>query len=150
MNNIIPVVKTHPDAIIPERKTLGSVGYDLYSIDDKYLSPGERKWINTGISLALPFGYYGKIEARSSHAEMGLDLGAGVIDSDYRGEIRVLLINNIIPSHTQNSIFRIKKGMRIAQLIILKYETVVFEEAKIGELSKTERGDKGFGSTGLY
>lgn len=143
----IGLVKSSKDAIIPDRKTGSSAGFDLYSSEECILLPGCRRLINTNIQLSIPPGYYGEIKSRSSLAMEGIDVGAGVIDSDYRGDIKVLLINHRPDGafDLDNNLY-IKKGMRIAQLLILKHYVPVFKETK--ELNKTERGDKGFGSTG--
>ncbi len=146
-SNKIPVliVKNHQDAIIPERKTLGSAGYDLYSVEEEtIINAGHIKWFNIGLSFSIPVGYYGKIEERSSLSENYIGIKAGIIDSDYRGPVKVLLSNN---HHDINTACIIHKGERIAQLIILKCENCLFE-VKTGELDKTARGSNGFGSTG--
>lgn len=145
---VIPVVRNNNNAQIPVRKTLGCAGYDLFAVEDTVIFPQYRQLIDTSISISIPPGYYGKIEARSSFALDYIDVGAGVIDSDYRGTIKVLLINNRIPG--LNSHLQIKTGMRIAQLIIMKHETPLFEDAEVGKLDETDRDVKGFGSTGKY
>jgi dUTP pyrophosphatase len=129
------------DAKIPERKTLGSAGYDLFSNEDCILLPLYRQWVSTGISISLPQGLFGRILPRSSMSSLYIDTCAGVIDDDYRGEIKVLLMN----SHPNNS-YEIKKGMRICQLVIEKYYQIKFVSTNL--LDDTIRGDQGFGSTG--
>lgn len=129
------------DAIFPERKTLGSAGYDLFANKDFILLPFHREWISTGISISLPQGLFGRILPRSSVSSLYVDTCAGVIDEDYRGEIKVLLSN----SHPKDS-YEIKKGMRICQLVIEKYYQIKF--VSTNELDDTIRGDQGFGSTG--
>lgn len=127
------------DAHIPMRKTCGAAGYDMVSCEDVVLPPMGRKLIGTGVIAGIPSGYFGKIEARSSMAVKGIDVGAGVIDSDYRGEIKILLINST------NDDFDIKKGERIAQMIIMPHgdDKMVVVDGLIA----TERADGGFGST---
>ena len=125
----------------PERQTEYSAGYDIYADEANIISQGYRKLISTGFKISIPEGYYGRVAPRSSLAcKQNVDVGAGVIDSDYRGEVKVLLINN---GHTN---FIIEKGDRIAQLII---EKIITPEIKIvEELKNTSRGENGFGSTG--
>ena len=126
---------------LPQYAHKGEAGADLYSADTKVISPRTRELVATGVSLELPDGYAGLIWPRSGPAvKLGLDCGAGVVDSHYRGEIKVLLFN-----HSDNEI-RIQSGDRIAQLIIQKVETVKFIASK--QLSETERNTAGFGSTG--
>ena len=126
---------------LPQYAHKGDAGADLKSTETKVISPRTRELVATGVSLELPDGYAGLIWPRSGPAfKLGLDCGAGVIDSHYRGEIKVLLFN-----HSDNEI-RIQSGDRIAQLIIQKVETVKFIASK--QLSETERNTAGFGSTG--
>ena len=126
---------------LPQYAHKGDAGADLKSAETKVISPRTRELIATEVSLELPDGYAGLIWPRSGPAvKLGLDCGAGVVDSHYRGEIKVLLFN-----HSDNEI-RIQSGDRIAQLIIQKVETVKFIASK--QLSETERNTAGFGSTG--
>ena len=144
----MPIVKVkykllHPDAMPPIFQTLGSVGADLYSIDTTTILGGCTKLIHTGIALEIPYGYEGQIRPRSGNA---LNHGytvlntPGTIDSDYRGEIGVLIFNS------GRDYVQIKKGDRIAQLVIKKVPMVIFEEVE--ELNDSNRGRNGFGSTG--
>lgn len=131
---------------LPTYKTSGSSGIDLQAhIDSSVeLNPLDRVIIPTGIFMSIPQGYEGQIRGRSGLAlNHGISLanGVGTIDSDYRGEIKVILIN------ISNEKYTINKGDRIAQLILCKYETIEFEEVEI--LSATKRGYGGFGHTGL-
>ncbi|MEO0293119.1 MAG: dUTP diphosphatase [candidate division WOR-3 bacterium] len=129
---------------LPEYQTEGSSGLDLYASEDCILPPGEFRTIPTGIALEIPSGYEGEIRARSGLASkfgIGILNSPGTIDSDYRGEVKVILFN------FGKKDFKIKKGDRIAQLIISKVEKVKLKEVK--ELSQTKRDDKGFGSTDL-
>lgn len=134
---------THKNAKTPIRGTKQSAGLDLFSITDISIPPSSKELINTGISIEIPTGYYGRIAPRSSMAwKKHSDVGAGVIDSDYRGDIGVVLFN----LSTTNSI-EINAGDKIAQLII---EKAYFPEIIVsGALAQTERGDGGFGSTGV-
>ena len=134
-------IKLDPEALLPVRQTEGSVGYDLHSIIDTEIPPRSRKLISTGIKIKIPVGTYGRIAPRSSLAcKKFIDVGAGVIDNDYRGEIKVLLINN------KDDIFEVRKNDRIAQLIFEKCITPKLEV--VNELDETERNEGGFGSTG--
>jgi len=136
----------HENAKVPLRANPEDAGADLFSVEDCSIGPGERKIIPTGISVKLPEvvgsgGYYGRIAPRSGlAAKNGIDVLAGVIDSTYTGEIKVVLLN------TGDKVFEIKSGDRIAQLIIEKHYNFNFEV--VSELPKTERGSGGFGSTG--
>ena len=130
------------DAIVPTRGSDGAVGYDLYSSEDVVV-PCQvgRALVGTGITVVLPPGVYGRVAPRSGLAvKHCIDVGAGVIDPDYTGEIKVILFN-----HGEND-FEIKKGDRIAQLVLERCETPPVEEINIVE--DTERGSGGFGSTG--
>ncbi|MBE6081703.1 MAG: dUTP diphosphatase [Tissierellaceae bacterium] len=130
---------------IPEYKTQNSSGVDLYAnIEGEIVIKSlERKLIPTGIYVEIPEGYEGQIRARSGLAlNHGITLtnGIGTVDSDYRGEIKVLLINLGKENYT------IKRGDRIAQLVLIKYEKILFEE--VDEIEETYRGTGGFGHTG--
>lgn len=131
-------------AMIPYRGSEEAAGYDLYSTDSVDINPGECKLISTGIAMQLPNGYFGAIFPRSGTAvKRGLRLAncVGVIDSDYRGEVKVPLYND------SQEIQTVEQGERIAQLIILPYATVSFEV--VDELTDTIRGNGGFNSTGI-
>jgi dUTP pyrophosphatase len=120
----------------------GAAGYDLYSVEDYKLKGYERKLFDTGIQIDISnTGLYGRIAPRSGLAyKYGIDVLAGVIDSDYRGNIGVILIN------LGREKFEIKKGDRIAQIIFESYNDIMWIEK--GQLSNTERECAGFGSTG--
>ena len=136
-------VKMNDDAIIPTYGTLFSAGADLYSVEEVKIDAGETKIIHTGIILEIPEGYGGFIFARSSLAsKRGLAPAnkVGVIDSDYRGEIMVSLHNH------SKEIQIVEKGERVAQIVFMPYVMANFIQAD--NLSKTERGEGGFGSTG--
>ena len=129
------------DAVLPTRQSHGSVGYDLYSLQDLTIEPGSRNIVSTGICATIPDGCYGRIAPRSGlSVKYGIHVGAGVIDPDYTGELRVNLFNlGAIP-------YEIKKGDRIAQLILEKCMTPVIKE--VNELKKRLRANRGFGATG--
>ena len=124
------------------RQTNQAAGYDIYSAEATQIEPASRKLIKTDIAIAIPEGTYARIAARSGlAAKYSIDVGAGVIDADFRGEVKVLLINN------STKPFEIKKHDRIAQIILEKNITPkVFITEK---LPTTERNDQGFGSTGI-
>jgi dUTP pyrophosphatase len=136
----------HPDAIVPKRAEDGSAGYDLTSVENEYIGPGERKMIDTGIILECPSDCYARIAPRSGNAvKYGLDVLAGVVDSSYRNNIRVVLYNT---DRTKG--VEIQVGERIAQLIFEKIYTPVIEQVDSADkLSSTDRGVAGFGSTGI-
>lgn len=138
----IRVKKLHPDAIVPVFAHPGDAGMDLYSVEDRVLAPGERRSVPTGIAIALPDGYVSLVWDKSgvSH-KFGVKTLGGVLDSGYRGEYLVGLIN------LGQEDFVIKKGQKIAQLLIQKVERP--DIAVVDELDETSRGTGGFGSTGV-
>lgn len=128
-------------AILPTRGSRASAGLDLYSIEAISLEPGQRAIARTGLAVAIPEGFYGRLAPRSGLATMkGLDVLAGVIDADYRGEIGCLLYN------AGDEKIELAENSKICQLIIEKIITpgAVWAE----DLNVTERGHGGFGSTG--
>ncbi|MBR6134091.1 dUTP diphosphatase [Candidatus Saccharibacteria bacterium] len=139
------IIKFYDDAIIPQYQTSGAAGFDFCAhISEPYtLKPGEIKAFGTGVGVEIPKGYELQIRSRSGLAykhQISLLNGIGTIDSDYRGEMSVLLKNH------SNVDFVVEPGMRIAQGVVTKYTHVEWEE--VSELSETERSG-GFGSTGL-
>ena len=136
-------VKRHkPEATLPQRATDGSAGYDLCSAIDCSIEAGGRLAIPTEISIAVPSGHYGRVAPRSGLAmKKGINVGAGVIDADYRGKVGVCLFNH------SNDTFAVKTGDRIAQLILERISTPPV--AEVDALETTERGTGGFGSTGV-
>jgi dUTP pyrophosphatase len=135
--------KLSPDAIIPSKATPGSIGLDLHSISNYVVMPGQRVVVSTGLRAFLPDGVYGRIAPRSGLAvKHGLDVGAGVIDQDYTGELRVVLFN-----HDLVTPFIIKPGYRIAQLILEQALDPVSSEIFDFPNEQQQRG--GFGSTGV-
>lgn len=140
---MIQLVKNTPTAVIPQIATPGSAGADLCSSVDIKLYPGETKLIKTGINISIPLGYAGFVCSRSGLAlksNIFVLNAPGIVDSDYTGDVGVILHN------AGNDIFTINVGDRIAQLLIVKCEHFVFEE--VSELQQTSRGEAGFGSTG--
>ncbi len=141
----IRVKKLHKKAILPTYGSAEAAGADLYACLDEtvVIAPGETAWIPTGLALEVPKGCAGLVYARSSlGAKRGLAPAnkVGVIDSDYRGEIRVVLLNH--SKQTQ----QIEHGERVAQFLITPVLTPAYEE--VYELTDTDRGAGGFGSTG--
>lgn len=141
----IKVKKLNERAVVPTYGSAGSAGGDLYSAEknDVVVAPGETAFIGTGIAVEIPESYVGLVYARSGLAcKKGLAPAnkVGVIDSDYRGEIKVALLNHGKVSQT------IAQGERIAQLVVAPYLSVEYEETD--SLTDTVRGEGGFGSTG--
>jgi len=129
-------------ARMPYRANETDAGADLFATEDMIIQPMQRKLVSTGIALQIPKYYYGRIAPRSGLAvNYGIDVLAGVVDSSYRGEIKVVLINT-----DQNKEFEIKKGDKIAQLIIESHYN--FQFLQVEDLQATNRGSGGFGSTG--
>ena len=131
------------DATIPEKGTPQSAGHDIFASEPSNIQPGDRKIIPTGLQIACQQGTYGRIAPRSGLTiKHGIDVGAGVIDPDYRGEVGVVLFNN-----DKEKPFHIEKGDKIAQLII---ETIDDKPLEVVDtINATARGNKGFGSTGI-
>ena len=141
----VKVKKLRPDAVLPTYGSSEAAGADLHACLDEAITilPGETAWISTGLALEVPKGCAGLVFARSSlGAKRGLAPAnkVGVIDSDYRGEIRVVLLNHSRQPQT------VEPGERVAQFLITPVLTPVYEVAE--ELSDTDRGIGGFGSTG--
>jgi dUTP pyrophosphatase len=130
-----------PRSVLPTRGSSASAGLDLYSTEALTLQPGQRLLAHTGLATAIPEGFYGRIAPRSGLAtQKGLDVLAGVIDADYRGEIACLLYN------TGEETIYLPAQSKICQLII---ERIISPTAVwVDELADTERGSGGFGSTG--
>lgn len=132
--------------VLPEYQTSGAAGMDIRAFvpSDIKIKPGEVKLVPTGLYLEIPKGYEIQVRARSGLAlknSIGVANGIGTIDSDYRGELCVILVN-----FGQNE-FVVKNGDRIAQMVLNKYEPIEFVVDE--ELSSTERGEGGFGSSGV-
>jgi dUTP pyrophosphatase len=137
------ITKTHSDAILPVYATEGSSGMDIVAINKTVLLPHEVTKVNTGISISCPKQFEFQIRSRSGLASQGIFVinSPGTIDSDYRGEVCILLMN------TNPEPFIVEKGMRIAQMILCPVIKCSWQEDSLDE---TERGTGGFGSTGLY
>jgi dUTP pyrophosphatase len=138
------LTRLDPDVPLPEYAKPGDAGADLVTTTDVTLQPGERALVGTGIAVALPAGYAGFVHPRSGlAAKTGLSVvnAPGTVDSGYRGEIKVCLIN-----HDRVKPVSLRRGDRIAQLVVQKVEHAVFTE--VAELPESQRGDGGHGSTG--
>lgn len=133
-------VTLSPGATMPTRGSDGAAGYDLYALEDTVINCFQFIPVSTGVSIEIPAGHYGRVAPRSGLAvKHGVMVGAGVIDSDYRGEVKVALA-------TLNGVYEFKKGERVAQLIIERIATP--ELVHVDSLDDTDRGAGGFGSTG--
>ncbi|CAK9297351.1 unnamed protein product [Gordionus sp. m RMFG-2023] len=142
IKDILKVAKLTENAKIPTKGTPDSAGYDLYSAYEYNVPPRGKCIVKTDIQISLPDNCYGRVAPRSGlAAKHGIDVGAGVIDKDYRGNISVILFNH------SDQPMNVEKGSRIAQLICEKISYPTIEEVE--RLDITERNDKGFGSTGL-
>lgn len=133
------VILTHADSKLPQKAEPGSAGYDVFSVENCEIAPSKRSLVSIGLSIEIPSNCYLRCAPRSGLSCKGIDIGAGVIDSSYRGEIMVLMINN------SPDVFSIKTGDKIAQLIMercLNVQPVIVES-----LSDSLRGENGFGST---
>jgi len=142
----VPFRRLHPEAQKPARAHAGDAGYDLCSVDEVALPPGGRVLIRTGISVAIPEGYAGLVLPRSG---LALQHGVapvnapGLVDSGYRGEIMVPLIN-----YDPEEAFRVERGMRVAQLVLVRPEEISFSEVQTLEAGTDGRREGGFGSSG--
>ncbi|HVF66804.1 MAG TPA: dUTP diphosphatase [Pyrinomonadaceae bacterium] len=133
--------RLHPDASLPSRGSAGAAGLDLCAVERVTIAPGARAAVRTGLAVAIPVGFYGRVAPRSGLAvRHGIDVLAGVVDSDYRGEILCALVNH------GSEPFEIEPGARVAQLVVEAIATP--EPAWADDLEETERGAGGFGSTG--
>ena len=145
---VIKVKKLSPTAIVPTKSRKSDAGYDLYADENFTLRPEETILISTGIALAIPDGYAGLIWDRSGLGSKGIHRHAGVVDSSYRGEVKVALSNSHSgegSDYLDNTYF-ITKGDRIAQILFQKVPH--FELVETEELDDTNRGSSGFGSSG--
>ena len=140
----VPLTRLDPDVPVPAYARPGDAGADLVTTSDVEIGPGERAVVGTGIALAIPEGYAGFVHPRSGlAARVGLSVvnTPGTIDAGYRGEIRVCLIN-----HDPREPVRLRRGDRVAQLVIQRVEHAVFRE--VDGLADSARGTGGYGSTG--
>lgn len=136
------VKRIHPEAKLPVYGHPGDAGLDLFSVVDRELRPGEVFAVPTGIQVAVPAGHVGLVWNKSGISLQKVHRLAGVVDSGYRGEVQVVMIN------LGEAPFAIRKGMKIAQMLVQPVAAVSVVESD--SLDDTSRGEGGFGSTGLY
>jgi len=140
----LPIRRLREDAVMPERAYEGDAGLDLSACERVELGPGERAVVGTGLAVAIPEGYAGFVQPRSGLADRhGITIvnSPGLIDSGYRGELKVILLNT-----GRETPFVVDHGMRIAQLVVLPIPEL--ELVELDELPETERGVRGHGSSG--
>jgi dUTP pyrophosphatase len=140
----LPIQRLRPDAVMPGRAYHGDAGLDLSACERVELAPGERAVIGTGLAVAIPEGHAGFVQPRSGLADRhGITIvnAPGLIDSGYRGELKVILLNT-----DSRHPFVVEPGMRVAQLVVLEVPEVELEE--VDQLPVTERGARGHGSSG--
>ena len=140
----LPIRRLREDAVVPDRAYSGDAGLDLAACDRVELGPGQRAVVGTGLAVAIPDGYAGFVQPRSGLADRhGISIvnSPGLIDSGYRGEVKVVLLNT-----DRTTPFVVDPGMRIAQLVILPLPEL--EVVETDELPETERGVRGYGSSG--
>ena len=139
----LPIQRLHENAVLPERAYVGDAGLDLAASEAVVLGPGERAVVGTGLAVAIPDGYAGFVQPRSGlAARHGISVvnAPGLVDSGYRGEVRVVLLNTDLRES-----FAVEPGMRIAQLVVLPAPSV--EPTETDRLPASERGVRGFGSS---
>lgn len=140
----LKIVRLDPELPLPSLARSGDAGFDLFAAEDMVLDPRERAAVRTGVAIAIDEGHAGFVLPRSGralHEGLGLANSPGLIDSGYRGEIKVIVIN-----YGRRHKLRIRRGEKIAQLVIQKIPSVELEE--VDELPPSERGEGGFGSSG--
>ena len=141
----LPVRRLHPDAHLPAGAYPGDAGLDLASVEDVVLGPGERATVATGLAVAIPEGHAGFVQPRSGlAARHGITVvnAPGLIDSGYRGELKVVLLNT-----DRDEPFQIRPGDRIAQLVVIEVPEIAVLE--VAELPPSERAERGFGSSAV-
>lgn len=142
---VLPIKRLDPDVVLPSYAYEGDAGLDLRANVDIDIAPFERKLVPTGLAIAIPEGFAGFVQPRSGLAlKVGLSMAntPGLIDSHYRGELKVIAVNL-----DANETIHISEGERIAQLVIQRVPVVTLME--VDELDKTDRGTGGFGSSGV-
>jgi dUTP pyrophosphatase len=139
----LPIRRLQADAVVPERAYAGDAGLDLSACERVEIGPGDRAVVGTGLAVAIPEGYAGFVQPRSGLASRhGLTIvnSPGLVDSGYRGELRVVLLNT-----DREHAFVVEPGMRIAQLVVVPVAAP--EPVEVDELPASERGVRGFGSS---
>lgn len=144
MASVLPIKLLRPEAIVPSYGSDEAIGLDIYACESRVIEPGARCLVPTGIAMAIPYGYYGRVAPRSGLAvRNGIDVLAGVIDSDYRGEVVAVLVN-----HSDSRVV-VGPGDRVAQLILERADRLNPRRLEANEeLPASARGQSGFGSTG--
>jgi len=139
----LAIRRLRPDAVLPRHAYPGDAGLDLAACERVVLEPGDRATVATGLAVAIPAGYAGYVQPRSGlAADHGITMvnAPGLVDSGYRGELRVVLLNT-----DRDRAFEVEPGMRIAQLVLLAVPPV--ELRVVDQLPASERGERGFGSS---
>lgn len=137
----IKAKKLFPEAILPQAMRPGDAAMDFYSLKDYLIKVGERVIVETGVAIAIPDGFWGNIRDRGGlPAKHGIHTMGGVFDSNYRGDVSIIMVN------LGQEDYQIKKGDRIAQMIIEKHEDIEIEE--VSDLDQTNRGESRFASSG--
>tara|TARA_B100000029_G_scaffold511495_1_gene605690 strand:- start:2288 stop:2725 length:438 start_codon:yes stop_codon:yes gene_type:complete len=144
---VVKIARTDPAARMPTKGSEHAAGWDLYSLEETVVPFRSSVKLRTGLHVAIPEGFEGQVRARSSLGSRGLILphSIGTIDSDYRGELFVLMT-----WIGKGDSYVVKSGERIAQLVIAPIPEIDFSEVDIGDLGATDRGEGGFGSTGRF
>lgn len=138
---LLKYVRLNDLAKSPFKGSPKAAGYDLHASSPATIPPRDRATVDTGLIISVPSGTYGRIAPRSGLATHNIDVGAGVVDADYRGQLKILLVNH------SNEPFQVKVGDRVAQLIC---EKIVYPELlEVETLDVTDRGSAGFGSSGI-
>ena len=141
----LSIQRLREDAVVPTRAYAGDAGLDLASCERVELGPGERATVATGLAVAIPDGYAGFVQPRSGLASRhGITIvnTPGLVDSGYRGELKVILLNT-----DANEAFVVEPGMRIAQLVVMQVPGI--DPVEVDELPESERGVRGFGSSAV-
>lgn len=144
LSELLKIKKIHPSAIVPQRAKLGDSGLDLFSVEDVTLVPRIPNLVSTGWQMEVPLGFEIQIRPRSGMAfknAITIPNSPGTVDCNYRGEVKVILLNEGIENYS------IKKGDKIAQMVVANVN--LCEPNIVEELTETSRGDGGFGSTGV-
>lgn len=136
----VKLQRLHPNAKVPTQGTAGSAGWDLYSVERGMIASEDVLVFSTGWKVEVPEGYYLEIKGRSGLATKGIWAHIGTVDADFRGEMKVVLVNH------SDGIYEVKEGDRIAQCILHPVVSTSFKEVSV--LSETTRGANGYGSTG--
>ncbi len=141
----LPIQRVRDNAVVPTRAYAGDAGLDLASCERVELGPGERATVATGLAVAIPDGYAGFVQPRSGLASRhGITIvnTPGLVDSGYRGELKVILLNT-----DATEVFVVEPGMRIAQLVVMQVPEI--DPIEVDELPESERGARGFGSSAV-